>query len=147
MESLLKPFRQKFRENNVLTEKTDKLYAIEIDLTKNAYLKKLFREINSLFLVITSLVKPMLSRNFCQKSARDNFRNFHTAVWWFHSHAFLTKIPWKQRLIDCMHLKLIWRKMPVQDVGVNLAMRKIRNSFTPHVFLTRKIPWKQRFNW
>ena len=37
--------------------------------------KRKFREIDSL---VTSLVKPLLSRNFCQKSLRDNFRNFHT---------------------------------------------------------------------
>ena len=34
-----------------------------------------FREISSL---VTSLVKTLLSRNFCQKSVRVNFRNFHT---------------------------------------------------------------------
>ena len=38
--------------------------------------KKIFRQINSLVL---SLVKSTsLSRNFCQKSVRENFRNFHT---------------------------------------------------------------------
>ena len=39
--------------------------------------KKIFRQINSLVLV-TYLVKPLLSRNFCQKCMRVNFRNFHT---------------------------------------------------------------------
>ena len=34
-----------------------------------------FRQIN--YLVIL-LVKPLLSRNFCQKRVRVNFRNFHT---------------------------------------------------------------------
>ena len=37
--------------------------------------EKKIRQIN--FLVI-SLVKLLLSRNFCQKSVRENFRNFHT---------------------------------------------------------------------
>ena len=37
--------------------------------------KKIFRQIN--YLVI-SLVKALLSRNFCQKSVRVNFCNFHT---------------------------------------------------------------------
>ena len=37
--------------------------------------EKKFRQIN--YLVI-SLVKPLLSRNFCQKSVRENFCNFHT---------------------------------------------------------------------
>ena len=40
-------------------------------------IKKEFRQIN--FLVIY-LVKPLLSRNFCQKSVRENLRNFHTVV-------------------------------------------------------------------
>ena len=33
--------------------------------------QKIFRQINS-------LVKPLLSRNFCQKCVRENSRNFHT---------------------------------------------------------------------
>ena len=33
------------------------------------------RQINYL---VNSLVKPLLSRNFCQKNVRVNFRNFHT---------------------------------------------------------------------
>ena len=33
------------------------------------------REISSF---VTSLVKTLLSRNFCQRNARVNFRNFHT---------------------------------------------------------------------
>ena len=37
---------------------------------------KQFRQIN--FLVI-SLVKSLLSRNFCRESVRENFCNFHTA--------------------------------------------------------------------
>ena len=37
--------------------------------------KKIFREINCL---VISLVKPLLSRNFRQKSVTVNFRNFHT---------------------------------------------------------------------
>ena len=35
---------------------------------------KIFRQINSL---VTYLVKPLLSRNFCQNRVRVNFRNFH----------------------------------------------------------------------
>ena len=37
--------------------------------------KRKNRQINSLAI---SLVKPLLSRNFCQKNVRVNFRNFHT---------------------------------------------------------------------
>ena len=40
-----------------------------------------FRQINSL---VTYLVKPLLSRNFCQKCVRENSRNFHTVHTWFH---------------------------------------------------------------
>ena len=46
---------------------------------------KIFRQINSL---VTYLVKPLLSRNFCQKCMRGNSRNFHTVllyVWVLHS--------------------------------------------------------------
>ena len=44
--------------------------------TRNSLSPKFFREINSL---VTSLskIKTLLSRNFCQKSVRENFRNFH----------------------------------------------------------------------
>ena len=35
--------------------------------------QKIFREINFL---VTSLVKPLVSRNFCQKSMIVNFHNF-----------------------------------------------------------------------
>ena len=37
--------------------------------------KEIFRQINSL---VIYLVKPLLSRNFCQKCVRENSRNFHT---------------------------------------------------------------------
>ena len=40
--------------------------------------EEIFREINSL---LTYLVNSLLSRNFCQKSVRENFRNFHTVLW------------------------------------------------------------------
>ena len=39
--------------------------------------EKIFRQIN--YLVI-SLVKTLLSRNFCQKRVRVNFHNFHTVL-------------------------------------------------------------------
>ena len=37
--------------------------------------EKKIRQINYL---VNSLVKPLLSRNFCEKSVRENFCNFHT---------------------------------------------------------------------
>ena len=39
---------------------------------------KKIRQINY---VVISFVNPLLSRNFCEKSVRVNFRNFHTVVW------------------------------------------------------------------
>ena len=42
--------------------------------------EKIFRQINSL---VICLVKTLLSRNFCQKSVRLNFYNFHTVKLWF----------------------------------------------------------------
>ena len=41
---------------------------------KSTLTEKIFRQIN--YLVI-SIVKPLLSRNFCEKSVRENFYNFH----------------------------------------------------------------------
>ena len=49
-------------------------------LRKFTLTKKIFRQTN--YLVI-SLVKVLLSRNFCQKRVRVNFCNFHTVVWKF----------------------------------------------------------------
>ena len=90
---------QKFREINVFTNKVTKelisrenisvrenfafFHAVQcathtlwkkhkISLTQN-----IFREINSL---VTSLIKTLLSRNFCQKTLRVNFGNFHTVT-------------------------------------------------------------------
>ena len=48
--------------------------------------RKIFREINAL---VTS--KLLISRNFCQKSMRENFHNFHTRA--MHvDHDFYGKI-------------------------------------------------------
>ena len=38
---------------------------------------KFFCQINSSNFFFSALVKPLLSRNFCQKSMRENFCNFH----------------------------------------------------------------------
>ena len=35
--------------------------------------------------LVISLVKPLVSRNFCQKLVRVNFRNFHTVLCAVHS--------------------------------------------------------------
>ena len=42
------------------------------------HLEKIFREINSL---VTSLIKPLLSRNFCEENVTENFRDLIGKVW------------------------------------------------------------------
>ena len=43
--------------------------------------QKIFREINSsISSQVPTVVKPMVSRNFCQKSVSVNFRNIHTVL-------------------------------------------------------------------
>ena len=81
---------------------------------------KKIRKINDLLI---SLVKPSLSRNFCQKRVRANFRNFHTVycgVCWFYRnfHRFFS---WKLREINVMFcaFKLISRK---NDIIVFLSL-------------------------
>ena len=39
--------------------------------------EKKFRQNNSL---VTSLVKPLISRNFCEKIVTENFCNFHAVI-------------------------------------------------------------------
>ena len=50
--------------------------------------KNFFAEINSL---VPYLVKPLLSRNFSQKSMRENFYNFHTVTYLADPSAELEK--------------------------------------------------------
>ena len=60
--------------------------------------KKIFRQINSLAHIArraTYLVKPLISRNFCQKCVKENSRNFNTGNFTGNSFA---KIPSNQRL-------------------------------------------------
>ena len=47
--------------------------------TRNYLSQKIFREINSL---VTSLVKMLVSRNFCQKSVREKLRKFSFTHFW-----------------------------------------------------------------
>ena len=43
--------------------------------------QKIFREINSsISSKVPTVEKPMVSRNFCQKSVRVNFSNTHTVL-------------------------------------------------------------------
>ena len=59
--------------------------------------KKFFREIKSL---VTYLVKPLLSRNFRQKSVRENLRNFHTVYY------ELSIIIYSPRIHSCHYILL-----------------------------------------
>ena len=84
--------------------------------------KKIFRQINSL---VSSLVKTLVSRNFCQKSVKVNFCNYHTMSSgqdWFHGKSwwrsqcrnliifppqFFAQINVFTKYLYCM---LVWRK-------------------------------------
>ena len=60
------------------------LFGTDCEKTRNSLSpKKKFREINCS--LVTSSVKMLFSRNFCHKSVRENFRNFHTVrqAQWF----------------------------------------------------------------
>ena len=83
--------------------------------------QKKFRQINYL---VSYLVKPLLSRNFCQKCVRENSRNFHTVslkqktfIWDWTLRIFLTPkfFTWNQfwrgdNLKNCHfhHLLQLW---------------------------------------
>ena len=59
-------------------QKSWSFHTVHCALWKNekfSITKKLFCEINSL---VIYFVKLLLSRNFCHKSVRENFHNFHT---------------------------------------------------------------------
>ena len=64
-----------WRKIFVVGEKFPKFPARSVEISEILSHRKKFREINSL---VIHLVRPLLSRNFCQKSVRENFRNFHT---------------------------------------------------------------------
>ena len=74
-----------------------------------------FREISSL---VTSLVKTLLSRNFCQKCVRVKFHNFHSTVHCAHCGNYTILLPRFSRknfvinflLKKFRYSKLIWRK-------------------------------------
>ena len=67
--------------NESMIEKSKSLDITVWKIEKFSLTEKIFHEISSL---VTSLVKPLLSRNFWQKSVRENFNNFNTVditVW------------------------------------------------------------------
>ena len=47
------------------------------EILSHSLTEKIFREINSL---VTYSINPLLSRNFCSKSFRENLRNFLTCT-------------------------------------------------------------------
>ena len=63
-----------------------KLWKFLWKFRKFSLTETIFREINS---VVTYLVKLLLSRKFCQKSVKENFRNFHIV---HHSSVEITGI-------------------------------------------------------
>ena len=108
--------------------------------------KKIFRQINSL---VTYLVKPSLSRNFCQKCVRENSRNFHTVakhnveITEIYSHTFRQKfVNVTTVLLKNITNELIWR---------NIFLMRVNSSFFPGgkipiILILEKIFRKINFN-
>ena len=70
-------FTENFSSDSKITKS---LHCVAHTLWKNekfTLTKYLFRQINSL---VISFLKPLISRNICQKCVRVNFRNFHTVA-------------------------------------------------------------------
>ena len=57
---------------------TEKSFSERVKLLTSRHTEFFFRQLNSSDFF---LVKPLLSRKFCQKSVRENFYNFHSVVW------------------------------------------------------------------
>ena len=80
--------------------------------------RKKFCQINDL---VISLVKPLLSRNFCQKIIRENCRNFHTAciICTFYKE------------MEIKIVKSIWRIWNLDEsISRNFFARKLQHSIT-----------------
>ena len=84
---------------------------------------------------INSLVKLLLSRIFCQKSVRENFRNFHTA-WrdlrhvekYYNSAIMLINFPWSQLYINFFAKNVIFPQRNVFVFIPHSQCWKTRNS-------------------
>ena len=102
--------------------------------TRNSLLqKKKFREINSL----------VISRNFCQKSVRENFRNFHTVNSALFSLALrintIVHFSWNQLIAKN---KLVWRRICI--VSLSIAWDPDSSAVLYSSFLKlSKLPTKQ----
>ena len=80
--------------------------------TKTLLIEKKYFMKWTTYLVI-SLVKQLLSQNFCQKNERVNFHNFHTTLWKlrnFTATVFSQKFRQINVLLKKLFYKLIWRK-------------------------------------
>ena len=71
----------KTRNSNISKSSISGLFAVKARTV--CFHWKKFRQIN--YLVISS--KLLLSRNFCEKVVRENFCNFHTAIYIYDSKA------------------------------------------------------------
>ena len=85
-----------------------------------------FRQINSLLIY---LVNALFSRNFCVKSVRVNFRNFHT-VMRENSHNFLTVAVRAVRSKSSLQ-KIFREFILIKQIFIRLISRK----FSPTYFL------------
>ena len=104
--------------------------------------KKIFRQINSL---VISLVKLLLSQNFCQKCVRVNFRNFHTvySTLWkflnFTATVFSQKFRQINVLLKNFTIRLIWRK--------KICKAENFSFFHTVAFAREKITWNRVKSW
>ena len=101
--------------------------------------QKIFRQINSL---VTYFVKPLLSRNFCQKCVRENFRNFHTVQCGnteIYSHIFREN-SWLY-YIFCIKLRkfpLISRFFGQTFVKETILLNKLLKSWFDEIFFDER---------
>ena len=92
--------------------------------------EKIFREINSL---VTYLVKPLVSRNFCQKSVRENFRNFHIVL--SHNMKKFRVINSLQEKVDFTNFSLKSHKRnSVNETDTNLYYFLSNHTYYQHAF-------------
>ena len=107
--------------------------------------EKKFRQIN--YLVI-SLVKPLLSRNFCQKSVRENFYTVQLTEYWKDEKFSLIEKILREINSLVASKKMVWRKI---EHGSDLAKfpycvaamqcGKMRNFLSP-----KFLSWNQLFS-
>ena len=84
--------------------------------------RKKYRQINY---VEISLAKMLFSRNFCQKSVKVNFRNFHTALCTMHTSVAL--FSWNQIMVVVVVQFFLLTQTRVRKAGLerNVKRRKL----------------------